>query len=236
MTNYYKIGQKRRRHILPDKRALYIWTADIGRLVSFSDDAAVDELHRIIRTTRRQFGGRVEPYYEISLHDCPKEMTARKSNLLKELLNVDDAHRSFFLLASSVLQRPLYVGKAISLKTRIRSHLRRDSRLMAYLKDANLTIEECCLSFVVLPDLAANADEDEEIDDDEIDDEESEDPDDEYEDVDEEPAEEEEDVDEAVPVTTAQAAPVPTSRAFDLDLLEALVIRMSRPLLVRKQE
>jgi len=96
---------------------------------------------------------KVGPLHKVTL-ECRSDLTPAKKKKLEE-----SAHSLPFreFLASlvekaSLLQSPLYVGKAEALQGRIRQHLDPMSDLATRLRDADISINGCTLAYAVVQD------------------------------------------------------------------------------------
>jgi hypothetical protein len=84
--------------------------------------------------------------------ECRSELSERKAERLSTLVQVA-AFRVFLskiVETASLLQSPLYVGKAASLQGRIRQHLDPMSDLAVRLREVGITINGCTLGYAIV--------------------------------------------------------------------------------------
>lgn len=96
---------------------------------------------------------RIGPLHRVSLESW-STMSDNKQQRLRDLAS-DPAFRHFLskiLATSSLLQAPLYVGKADSLQNRVRQHLEPMSDLALRLREAGISISDSILAYVVVDD------------------------------------------------------------------------------------
>jgi hypothetical protein len=94
---------------------------------------------------------KVGPMHRVTL-ECRSELSEKKWDRLFELAG-SAAFRSFLaqvVATGSLLQSPLYVGKASSLQARIRQHLEPMSDLSARLREAGITVNRCILAYALV--------------------------------------------------------------------------------------
>jgi len=94
---------------------------------------------------------KVGPLHKVTL-ECRSDLTAAKAKRLEELGH-SQSFREFLaslVETASLLQAPLYVGKAEGLQGRIRQHLDPMSDLAIRLRDANISINCCTLTYAVV--------------------------------------------------------------------------------------
>ncbi len=165
MVKYLGGAQSVLDYLLPEIPAVYVWTIDLHRLRDLSPDRAPCQLGMLIASSRRTFTDRIGPYYQASLQDSPRPLSSNKESKLESIMLAERQAASWILLSATIFQRPLYVGQASNLRQRIRQHVDAGSRLRSYLTEAGLTIDECCLTYLQLPESFAAlsaTDEDEE--------------------------------------------------------------------------
>ncbi len=146
------------RVLIPELPGLYLWTLDLLHLATAPRPARermTEELARLLRSSSREFAGRIEPYYAAQVKDEPRELGTEKIGKLLTLLDSDRAR--WLLLCGTVFQRPLYVGIARNLAARIQSHMDSGSLLREYLTRENINVLNCSVQFLVCEDLIADA-------------------------------------------------------------------------------
>lgn len=153
VDEYLRAGTNARA-MLPDCPALYFWNADLrkverSRVGSTLEMAA--QLHRLIQAGSREFHGRVNPFYAVSVADKPRELGPQKLGKLFQL--VEKGAAGWALLCGTVLQRPLYVGRTSNLEARARDHLTPGSAFRQYLEELGVDFLDCCLAYVLCDEL-----------------------------------------------------------------------------------
>jgi len=145
---------------LPESPAIYAWYSlidcnELSRLSSENPEAFVEQVLMLTSTKHcsdRQ--GRIAPLYSIVLRS-DRELPSSKQDSLRAAC-MDSGFReelvSILESCSEQFQRPLYVGKARLLRTRISEHLGGRTELRERLQAAGIKLDRCRL-FFVLPDI-----------------------------------------------------------------------------------
>lgn len=135
---------------IPDNMSgVYAWYRNFQLDASATDNADIfvsnilDELYKPHCVTRET---RLPPSYRLIVK--PETIfPPKKQQALKH--HADDPHFRELLITllnnCLLFQQPLYIGKAVNLKTRISNHLSIESRLRGRLKEAQHDIEQCRL-------------------------------------------------------------------------------------------
>ncbi|WP_419910669.1 hypothetical protein [Candidatus Poriferisodalis sp.] len=141
--------QDRQQAMLPTSPGLYVWTLDLRRPLGGSRrengellDGINDALHPPVP---RRFDGKVRPYTALSLHDDPPPLRKATVSHIEEMSSMDDEIAEWALLCPTILQRPLYVGKAKNLRNRLRDHLMGRTKLISHLDGVGLTLNDCAI-------------------------------------------------------------------------------------------
>lgn len=152
MREYIGASELARNYLLPSEPGLYFWTIDFLSLLRMHPDRAVDEMQRLLQASLRPFSGRIEPYQQATLVDQSKPLSAYKESALRGILRATEPiGKEWVMMCATLIQRPLYVGKASNLSIRIEQHVRAGSRLMEYLDEAKLHLLDCCVCYLVSP-------------------------------------------------------------------------------------
>ena len=138
---------------LPDQPAVYAFFRNI-RLPS--KNSSPEEFLAAIGAAITARGApdrssKVGPLHTVRL-ECWSELSDTKSSSL-DLLAQDHDFRGFLrtiIETASLLQSPLYVGKADKLQHRIRQHLNPMSDLAVRLREANITLNGCTLAYAIV--------------------------------------------------------------------------------------
>jgi hypothetical protein len=138
---------------LPDQPAVYAFFRNI-RVPN--KDAPAEEFIEAIKAavTARAAPDRtskVGPLHSVRL-ECWSDLAEPKSGNLEKMAQ-DPAFRGFLrniIETASLLQSPLYVGKADRLQDRIRQHMEPMSKLAVRLREANITINGCTLAYAIV--------------------------------------------------------------------------------------
>lgn len=227
VRDYLSKTKDQQRELLPKDPGIYVWTIDLGHLALPQDPEDVpapmfDRLRERMKPVEHSVSGRVGDYHKATLQILPKELTPSTRQRLEAIEQSGSPLIEWALLCGTLFQRPLYIGKAVSLRGRIRDHLRAGSRLRGYLESVQLDISACAVLLAVMtpPDddtaelLEAAIDE-------------------QFPDEEEESADLLDDEDEEL----GADAPEPLSDADKLvRVAESLAIRLGQPLLNRKQD
>ena len=160
---YLQLDAVHQRQMLPTAPGIYVWTMDLRMAMHPGNQApgyVSDRVNAALHpNTRKRFEGRIEPYASVSLHDDPPRLTASGVTRLTEIEAMSPTDAEWALLCPTLFQRPLYVGKAGNLRTRLRSHLAGKSKLVAHLASVDLTLNDCAIVLAEMAPAPADADE-----------------------------------------------------------------------------
>ncbi len=135
--------------MLPTAPGIYAWMLDLRRAFERApggDGDLVAALRAAVRPdTPRVFEGEVPPYTAVSLYDAPRNLTARAEANIDSLSSLGAETAEWALLCPTMLQRPLYIGKAKNLRRRLRDHLLGKTALVGYLREVGLTLNDCAV-------------------------------------------------------------------------------------------
>jgi hypothetical protein len=147
---------------LPDAPGVYAFF----RKIWISPESPVEQFLASIETAISSRAApdrqsRVGPMHRVTL-ECRSELSKKKVDDLAALA-VSREFRAFLarvLQTGSLLQAPLYVGKADSLQGRIRQHLEPMSDLSVRLRDADIILSRCILAYALVAETPGKLDED----------------------------------------------------------------------------
>ena len=139
---------------LPDNvAAVYAWFRDL----TLSEEVLSSE-EQFVTTVTQLLGnplsekrkGRVSPFYEVGITIKPEELTPTKKEALRQYAKKENIREdiSIVLKAATLLQAPLYVGKADKLANRVWQHVSRSTDLCDRLDKVNLSLKDCLLAYV----------------------------------------------------------------------------------------
>ncbi len=216
--------------MLPLDPGIYVWTVDLGVLSNPTELAVggepptplFDRLQTRLRPVEHTVSARLGSYHRTTLSVEPANLTQRTRQRVDHIEAADTDEWEWVLTCGMLFQRPLYVGKAVNLRRRVQAHLRGGSQLRGYLDNVGIDASDCTILLACLrrpdaphgtgPASDAPAEGDDDDDDDEF---------------------QEDDESELLP----EDAP---ERLLLIDALvsaaESLTIRLSHPLLNRKQD
>jgi hypothetical protein len=150
VSDYIKARGTAKRSAIPARPGIYIWTIDIMRVPAVHTvPGMLNRFKGLVLTSRRDFTGRIEPYTEISISDAPRDFSALREGQI--MASFGDPHADWMFECMTLFQRPLYIGKAGDLATRFTQHLRPESRLCGYLRNAGLGPRDCAVILLPLP-------------------------------------------------------------------------------------
>ena len=139
-----------------DIAAVYAWFQDL----TLAEDVLASE-EKFVSTVMELFGNplsekreaHVGPFHEVGLTAKPKKLTLNKERSLKQYARTENIRKDIgnALEAASLLQAPLYIGKADRLAERIWAHVNRSSGLCNRLEKAGLFLANCLLVYVPIP-------------------------------------------------------------------------------------
>jgi hypothetical protein len=162
---YLQLDPVHQGQMLPPAPGIYVWTLDLRLAMHAPGDGVAGYVANRVNASlhpnaRKRFEGRIEPYASVSLHDDPPKLTTSGVTRLGSIEAMSAADAEWALLCPTLFQRPLYVGKAANLRTRLRSHLAGKSKLVTHLASIDLTLNDCAIVIAELA--AAPVDEDDE--------------------------------------------------------------------------
>ena len=128
-----------------DIAAVYAWFQDL----TLSKDVLASE-EKFVSTVMELLGNPLSekrenyigPFYEIGLTAKPKELTSKKKHALIQYARAENIRSDIgnALEAATLLQTPLYIGKANKLAERIWAHVNRTSGLCDRLEKVGLSL------------------------------------------------------------------------------------------------
>lgn len=166
---YGSVPIEAQRSLLPVQPGIYIWTHDLGTVMHDArnpDFSAV--LQERIKPTMHRDTVRVGHYRGVHLYDDPVELQPNTATRLARLQAAGVAYPRLLewsLLCGSLWQRPLYVGRAMNLRGRLRTHLQQGSDATTAMQSAGINLNECLISMAVLTAPSPGSTDDEESDD-----------------------------------------------------------------------
>ncbi|MEW1836614.1 hypothetical protein AB0392_01485 [Nonomuraea angiospora] len=134
---------------------IYIWTVDFRDIAPPALEGKFDEVYaqikqRIARPQNEALeSGMVGNYRHVAIQDRSPELTGASVERLTRMVNERNLHLEWALMCATMFQRPLYVGKALNLASRIKTHVRSGSRLSRDLARLQLTPSDCTV--ILLP-------------------------------------------------------------------------------------
>lgn len=136
-----------------DIAAVYAWFRDL----TLSNDVLNSET-KFISTVMELFDNplaekqeaRVGPFYEVGIVAKSKELTSTKAKALRRYAKTENIRNDIgrALEAATLLQAPLYIGKADKLADRIWNHVNRHTTLCDRLEKGGLSLQDCLLAYV----------------------------------------------------------------------------------------
>ena len=139
--------------------AVYAWFRDL----TLPDDVLTSET-KFVNTVMELFEsslsekqeGRVGPFYEVDITAKPKNLTQAKEEALRHYAKTETIRNDIgrALRAATLLQAPLYIGKAGRLAYRIWRHVSRNTALCDRIEKAGLSLQDCLLAYVPVPNLS----------------------------------------------------------------------------------
>ena len=159
-------ARAKQQDMLPTSPGLYVWMLDLRRPLGGlhnKNDAFLAEINGALHPPMpRRFDGKIRPYTALSLHDDPPPLTKTTIGQIEEIASMSVATAEWAFLCPTMLQRPLYVGKAKNLRNRLHDHLKGRTHLVEHLDDIGLTLNDCAIMVAemqpVPPDTDDNVD------------------------------------------------------------------------------
>jgi hypothetical protein len=146
---------------LPAAPALYAWFRNVELRARFDSQDFVDTICAAIEArSAPDLASRLGPMHRVTL-ESKSELSESRRTLLSSLATNLEFRKYLASLLSrgSLLQAPLYVGKAQNLQARTQRHLQPMSDLAIRLRDADIDITNCILAYTIVQDvLFANDD------------------------------------------------------------------------------
>ena len=139
-----------------DTAAVYAWFRDL----TLSEDVLASE-EKFVSTVMELLGNplsekqeaHVGPFYEVGITAKPRELTPTKKRELRKYAKSENIRNDIgsILETATLLQAPLYIGKANRLANRIWNHVDRNTNLCSRIEEAGLSLQDCLLAYVPIP-------------------------------------------------------------------------------------
>ena len=139
-----------------DTAAVYAWFRDL----TLSEDVLASE-EKFVSTVMELLGNplsakqeaHVGPFYEVGITAKPKELTQAKERALRQYAKAENTRNDIgsALEAATLLQAPLYIGKADKLANRIWNHVSRNTAFCSRIENVGLSLQDCLLAYVPIP-------------------------------------------------------------------------------------
>jgi hypothetical protein len=151
---YIAATRKQQHALLPATPGIYVWTRSIAQGLPGGDvdntqfhDRLRERVKPIIKPDLAQAGH----YRSVSVQDSPAELRPNTYQRIERLRSAGyPIEIEWAFLCASMFQRPLYVGKALNLKARLRAHLSGQSRHVREMEEYGIRLEDC---FIILAEL-----------------------------------------------------------------------------------
>ncbi|MEO9322225.1 hypothetical protein ABFT23_01960 [Nocardioides sp. C4-1] len=140
---------------LPEASGIYIWTRRLDD--DTSGATGRQRLHSMtdrMQQTRevRPEAGRLGRYRRVQIFDDPAALTRSSHTRLDDLTTAGKTDIGWVLLAASMFQRPLYVGKALNFKDRIPMHFKSETTFAKLLDRDGFDIKDCLVTMLAIVD------------------------------------------------------------------------------------
>lgn len=142
---------------LPDDiAAVYAWFRDLtlSEETLASEEKFVGTIMNLFRSPlSAKQEARVGPFDEVSIMAKPRELTQTKEQALRKYAKSADTRKDIgsALEAATLLQAPLYIGKADRLASRIWNHVSRNTAFFNRIEKAGLSLQDCLLAYMPIP-------------------------------------------------------------------------------------
>jgi hypothetical protein len=133
--------------LLPELAGLYVWTVDFTRLTGPTFER---RLTNALASGRSVAEGPIGLYSQVRIADAPRPLSPNKKQTLTRFSGDNDLQTWLMQIISRV-QRPLYVGITGNLLGRVRQHIALGSRMREYLSQTGLRLEDCALTYYLIP-------------------------------------------------------------------------------------
>ena len=139
-----------------DIAAVYAWFRDLtlSEEILASEDKFVSTIMELLEkplSVKRK--AHVGPFYEVGITAKPRELTPAKEDALRKYAESENTRKDIgnALETATLLQAPLYVGKANKLANRIWDHVNRNTKLCSRIEKSGLSLQDCLLAYVPIP-------------------------------------------------------------------------------------
>ena len=142
---------------IPQEPGVYAFFRQLKISNQQDADAFVDEVLALSsQPAANNHTARCGPLHNVGLSSS-STLSSRKEAQLRELSNDSSfrKHLATTLSACTMLQAPLYVGKADQLRNRINSHLDPTSDLSTRLREVGIYIDKCVLAYTLIDDVVS---------------------------------------------------------------------------------
>ncbi|MEQ6900776.1 GIY-YIG nuclease family protein [Nocardioides sp. YIM 152588] len=138
---------------LPEASGIYVWTRRVDDdTTGLTPQQRLRAMQARLQTTRdkRPEAGRLGRYRRVQIFDDPSPLTSSSHARLDKLVSAGASELSWILLATSLFQRPLYVGKALNFKNRIPAHFNYETRFAKDLQADGFDINDCLVTLLAI--------------------------------------------------------------------------------------
>ena len=139
-----------------DIAAVYAWFQDLtlSEEILASEDKFVSTIMELLEkplSVKRK--AHVGPFYEVGITAKAKELTETKESALRQYAQSENTRNDIgrALKAATLLQAPLYVGKADRLANRIWDHVSHQTGFCKRIEKAGSSLQDCLLAYVPIP-------------------------------------------------------------------------------------
>ncbi|WP_181400139.1 GIY-YIG nuclease family protein [Actinokineospora spheciospongiae] len=127
-----------------------MWTLQLGRTLESAESSAsmmLDAISAQLSKVSNQYRdvARVGRYREVHLYDRFAKLSGSTHKRLDEILEENHPEMSWALMCATLFQRPLYVGKAINFRSRLRNHFDYKTAFSQKLRDHGASVLDCAV-------------------------------------------------------------------------------------------
>jgi hypothetical protein len=149
MEDFYREGGD---SLIPRRPGLYVWTIDIATWLGSDKPTIQGLLEGALAAVGFCYEAKVGPYTTLTLRDFRKPVRPHRQIKLQERMNERDPFGEWVALIGTAVQRPLYIGMANDLHTRItKGHLASKTPLLKHARERGLNATDLAVTWWAAP-------------------------------------------------------------------------------------
>lgn len=149
MEDFYSEGGDR---LIPHRPGLYVWTIDVATWLGADKPTIQGLVEKSLAAVGFSYEANIGPYTRLTLQDFRKPVRPHRQIKLQERINERDPFGEWIALVATNVQRPLYIGMANDLHTRItKGHLASKTPLLKNARERGLNATDLAVTWWAAP-------------------------------------------------------------------------------------